>query len=309
MGNRSGCWSLAVWLLTASLGAAVAGLSHEVRVVDDLGRTVWLPQPARRIVSLSPHITELVFAVGAGGRLVGVSEHSDYPAEARRLPRVGGGGGLDLEAILALEPDLIIAWGSGNPSEQLTALMGLSVPLFVSEPRRLEDIATNLERIGRLAGDAPAGDRAARDFRRQVANLRARYGGGPPVRVFYQIWDPPLMTVTSHHLIGDVIRLCGGRTLFPELGGLAVAVDREAVLARDPELIVAGVSEDGQGETALAAWQRWPSLSAVAQGRLITVSADRMHRQTPRLLEAAEVLCAAVAAARPQSDSDSEASR
>ncbi len=269
-------------------------LRAELAVVDDAGRMVRLARPAHRIVSLAPHATELLFAAGAGAYVVAVSEHSDYPPPARALPRVGGGGSLDLERILALRPDLVVAWQSGNGQvpEQLQRL-GLAV--FLSEPRRIDDIATSLERLGRLAGSDIVAARAARHFREQVETLRSRYAGRRRLRVFYQVWDRPLMTVNGRHMISAWLRLCGAENIFSDLPELAPTVSLEAVVAADPDAIVAGAGKSGN---PLVEWKRWPGLGAVRLGHLLTVPADELERQTPRAVEGARVLCEKLDAVR-----------
>jgi iron complex transport system substrate-binding protein len=268
-----------------------------VAVRDDAGREVRLEAPARRIVSLAPHVTELLFAAGAGQRVVGVSEHSDYPPRAARLPRVGGGAGLDLEAVLALQPDLVVAWQSGNSPGQLAQLERLGLVLFYSEPREPAAIATSLERLGTLAGTAAAAERAAAAFRDGVAQLGARYAQQEPVSVFYQIWERPLMTINDAHIISAWLRLCGARNVFAGLSQLASAVSREAVLAADPEVILSG-RYAGKGRGWEESWRAWPRLRAVAEGHLYSVPAEMMERQSPRALIAARELCGYIERAR-----------
>ncbi|MDH3901070.1 MAG: cobalamin-binding protein, partial [Gammaproteobacteria bacterium] len=212
----------------------------EISVVDDAGQQITLERPAQRIVSLAPNITELVFAAGAGGRLVGVSEYSDYPDAARSIRRIGGGSGLDLEAIAGLRPDLVIAWQSGNPSQPVKRLLELGFTVFISEPRHLQDITESLRRFGRLAGTDAVAARQSSDFEHRHEQLKRRYSDQEPVSVFYQVWDRPLMTVNGQHLISDVIRMCGGRNVFAELPALAPQITIEAVLAANPEVIVTG---------------------------------------------------------------------
>lgn len=285
------------WLLlmVALSGPVLAGQS--LQVVDDAGREVRLAAPAQRIVSLAPHLTELLFAAGAGARLVGVSEYSSYPAEAQRLPGVGGGAGLDLEAIVALQPDLVVAWKSGNASAQLTRLETLGLTVFYSEPRQLDDIATSLERLGTLAGTTRQAAVAARAFREGVRQLGREYAGRRAVRVFYQIWERPLMTVNGAHMISAWLRLCGASNVFAGLPELAPAVALEAVLEADPEVIVAG-RYPGKGDAWQQAWRAWPSLRAVAGDHLYTVPAEMMERQVPRALAAARDLCQYIERAR-----------
>jgi iron complex transport system substrate-binding protein len=265
-------------------------VSAAIVVADDTGQEIKLSQPAQRIVSLAPNITELVFAAGAGDRLVGVSEYSDYPEAARSIRRIGGGNGIDLEAVVALAPDLVIAWQSGNPSQPVKRLRELGLKVFISEPRNLTDITDSLRRFGRLAGTGAVAARQISDFERRYEQLSRRYSGREPVSVFYQVWEHPLMTVNGQHLISDVIRLCGGRNVFAELPALAPQISTEAVLAANPEVIVSGGGSE-PAEIVLARWQRWPGLAAAADGHLFVINRDLMVRHTPRILQGAEQLC------------------
>jgi len=262
----------------------------EIRVTDDAGNQLVLERPAQRIVSLAPHITELLFAAGAGAAVVGVSEHSDYPAAALDLPRISGGNGLDLEAILGLRPDLVIAWQSGNPAHQVSRMRQLGLRVFVSEPRRLEDVVTSLERFGLLAGSPGQARERAGAFRQRHAGLVRRYAQRDTVSVFYPVWQQPLMTVNGEHLISDVMRLCGGRNVFEALPGLAPQIGIEAVLVADPQVIIAGGGREELSELH-AMWAPWPELKAVKEGHLFTVPRDSIVRPTPRVLDGAERLC------------------
>jgi len=262
----------------------------EIRVTDDGGQPVTLAGPARRIVSLAPYITELLFAAGAGNAVIGVSEFSDYPAAARRIPRIGGGGGLDLERILALRPDLVVAWQSGNPAGQVQRLRELGLAVFVSEPRSLTGIPYTISRLARLAGTEADAQTVTDGFNRRLAALRDRYRGRARVRVYYQVWDQPLMTVNGKHLISDVIRLCGGSNVFAGLPELAPHISIEAVLQRDPQVIIVAAGRDEAGRQ-LAPWRRWSRLAAVSRGQLYEIERDLLVRHTPRILDGAERLC------------------
>ena len=264
-------------------------LQAAVTVTDDAGRRVSLGQPAARIVSLAPYLSELLFAAGAGHAVVGVSEFSDYPAAAARVRRIGGGTGLDLEAIIALQPDLVVAWKSGNPVNQVERLRALGLTVFLSEPRQLRDVPDTLLRLGQLAGTETVAKAAADSFNGRHLQLEKRYAQRPLVSVFYQIWEQPLMTLNGEHLFTDVLRLCGGRNVFAELPALAPQVDIEAVLAVDPEVMVVAVDE--QDSSLLAAWQRWRSLSAVLYGHVYAVAGEQVVRHSPRLREGAGELC------------------
>ncbi len=281
------CYCLALYSLPATA----------VQVMDDAGHQVSLVQPARRIISLAPHITELLFAAGAGDAVVGTVSFSDYPAEAGRLPGVGDYANLDIETIVALQPDLVVAWQSGNSRPQVEQLERLGLPVFYSEPRRLEDIAGNLERLGRLAGRETVAEAAATRFRARYRRLGTRYAQAATIRVFYEIWQQPLMTVGGEHLISQVIRLCGGENVFSGLDTLAPTVNREAVLAADPEvIIVAGPAS--QRSQWLDAWRKWPRLAAVRQDQLYFIPPDLIQRQTPRVLDGAERMCEQLEQAR-----------
>ncbi len=283
--------------LALGFGLAHAGASAEVVLRDDRGETVRLPQAARRIVSLAPHVTETLFAAGAGGRLVGVVDYSDYPEAARQLPRVGSHARLDLEAIARLAPDLAVGWVTGNSAAQVAKLRALGIAVYLAEPGRIDDVATNLERYGELAGTSAVARAAAADFRHRLRELRDRYGARPKVRTFYQIWQQPLMTVGGTQIISDVIRLCGGENVFAELKALAPTIGIEAVLAADPEAIVASGMDEARPEW-LDDWRQWRTMTAVRRDNLFFVPPDLIQRHTPRLVDGAARLCAHLDTAR-----------
>ncbi len=266
----------------------------EVSAIDDSGHLIVLRKPATRIVSLAPHTTELLFAAGAGARVVGVSAYSDYPAEARQRPSIGDAMRVDLERIIALKPDLIIGWRSGNHAAQLARLRALGFAVFDSEPRRLDDIASTLERLGTLSGSAQ-GSSAAANFRTALQALRERYAKRAPVTVFYQIWASPLMTLNDTHIVSEAIRLCGGINLFGKLVPLVPAVSREAVLKANPQAIFVS-DEDPQG---VDRWRTFGRLDAVRNHRLYRVDGSVMNRAGPRMADATARLCEQIDNARP----------
>ncbi len=282
--------------LLAWAPALLAGPAGAQTVVDDAGQQVHLAQPARRIVSLAPGITELLFGMGAGPRVIAVSDFSDTPAAARALPRVARAQGIDLEAIAALKPDLIAVWGTGYPPSLLEALRQLSFPVYVYEPRTLDAIAASIERLGDLTGSTSAPAMAAA-YRARLLALRQRYEGRQPVRVFYQIWPNPIMTLSGRHVASQVLELCGARNVFADVLPLVATVDAESVLAARPQVIVTS-EPGGVDQGALDIWRRYPHLPAVAHGHLVTLDADEMDRQTTRTLDAAEKLCEVVERAR-----------
>lgn len=278
----------------------VASARAQVSVQDDYRHEVKLEKPASRIVSLAPHLTELLYDAGAGERVVGAVEFSDFPAQARALPRVGSDARIDLEAVLALRPDLIVAWPNAGSLKAVDRLAELGVPVFRSEPRELDDIARTLERLGRLAGTARQGDAAAAAFRARAQALQQRYAARRKVRVFYQIWDRPLLTVNGAHVISKVIGMCGGENVFAGAPLLVPEVDREAVLRANPDAIVASGSNDAQPEW-LEMWRRMPGLAAAEHGHLYAIPADLIQRQTPRILDGAERLCSFLERVRTRS--------
>ncbi len=264
---------------------------------DDTRTEIRLAGPAKRIISLAPNITEMVYAAGAGEHLVGAVDFSDYPVAAHKLPRVGSYARVDIEAIVALKPDLVLAWESGTPPASVAQLRKLKIPVFVVEPKRIADVARDIERYGQLAGTDAIAKTSAADFRERHERLKNRYAGKPPVRMFYQVWDEPLMTVNGKQVISDVIRLCGGKNVYAELPAIAPTVSVESVLAENPDVIVAG----GMGASSAAwldQWRRWPRLNATAKNQLFFIDPNLLQRHTPRLLDGAEQLCARLEQAR-----------
>ena len=282
-------------LLTLLLAAGSAQAA--IDITDDTGQALHLAQPAKRIVSLAPHITEMLFAAGAGDRVVGAVQYSDYPEAAKKIARVGGYTSVDMEKVAALKPDLVVAWKSGNRGAHLDKLRALGIPVFINEPRRIDDVARSIAQLGKLAGTDSAGEAAAQAFRKRHAALAAKYSARPPVRIFYEAWNRPLMTINGEHLISDVIRLCGGDNVFAKLPMLAPTIDAEAVLAAMPEVIVASGMGEGRPEW-LDDWRKWTKLPAVAQGNLFFIPPDQIQRHTPRILDGAERLCGQLDEAR-----------
>jgi iron complex transport system substrate-binding protein len=236
----------------------------------------------------------LLYAAGGGAQMAGAVTYSDYPPAARQLPRVGDNKALDLERIVALRPDLIVVWRHGNAERQIERLRELHVPLFFSEPHRLDDIAVTLMKLGQLLGTSAVADRAAVQYRHDIAQLRARYAARPPVDVFYQVWDQPLMTLNGTHMISDVIALCGGRNVFARLEPLVPTVSTEAVLAANPEAIVTAAPGATAPDTPLPQldrWRAWPAVTAVARNNLFTIDGDLINRPAPRIVQGATQLC------------------
>jgi iron complex transport system substrate-binding protein len=270
---------------------------HSRCAVDDRDREVCLYNAAQRIATLSPGATELTFAAGAGDQVVAVVSYSDYPPEAKQVASVGSHTRIDLETLVGLAPDLVIGWVTGNPAEQLETLEALGMPVFYIEPRDVEGVASAIERLARLAGTEVAGQSVADNFRDTMAALEARYRDRDPVSTFYQVWDEPLMSVNGQHLIGQVVEICGGENVFGEQARMVPRIDDEAVLAVNPEAIVAG----GMGEENrhwLTHWEQYANLTAVAENNLFFVPPSLIQRPTPRLTEGTQILCEKLETAR-----------
>jgi iron complex transport system substrate-binding protein len=272
----------------AALGVLVVPADAEpVEVTDDSGTVLALSAPARRVVTLAPHLTELLYAAGGAARLVGVDSYSRYPATVATLPRVGDAAGLDLERILALRPELAFGWLSGNKASDLARLRQLGVPLFLSEPRHLADVPRTLRIIGKLLGTSATAEQQARAFEAKLQALQVHAAGPRTVSVFFEVWHQPLSSVNGEHLISDVIALCGGRNIFAGLAALAPPVTLESVLVADPEVIVATDVPPG----ALSMWDRYPRLRAVQRKQVYQLEPDLIARAAPRILDGAEKMC------------------
>jgi iron complex transport system substrate-binding protein len=257
--------------------------------------TIRLAQPARRIITLTPHLTELSFAAGAGTRLAGVARFSNYPDAARQLPVVSDAAQFDTESLLALKPDLVLAWKNGTPAAVVTRLENVGLPVFVVESVRLEDVARGIEAIAMLAGTLPEGIRARDAYNVGLRDLRVRRYSGAPVRVFYEIWPQPLMTVNDTHIISDVVGLCGGMNIFGTLGPLTPEVSREALFTARPEVVLGGSS----AETATGFAARWAALPPpLGKIPVHHIAPDLIQRPTPRLLEGARLVCSHLDAVR-----------
>lgn len=278
---------------------ATTAQAEAVSVEDFAGRRVSLAAPAQRIVALAPHLVENLYSAGAGDKLVGVVSHSDYPPQAGDIPEVGDFNAYSLEAIASLQPDLILMWGSGNGMRTLARLEVLGIPVFVSEPRQLSDIARDIRLLGRLAGSEASAEREAAHIDNALAEMRERYSGGEPIPVMYEIWNQPLQTINGEHLISQVIELCGGRNIFAELASLAPQVNIEAVLARAPRAIVASGRLDTRPGW-LDEWRRYPDLPAVSGGGLFFVDPDLLERPTARVLQGARALCSQLESLRAE---------
>ena len=247
-----------------------------------------------------------MFAAGAGATLVGASAHSDYPPAARELPVVGDAFTVDREQLALLAPDVLLVWQSGTPAHVVDELRRVGFTVEVIRTRSLDDIATALRRVGAMTGHSDEADAAAEHYIAGIEALRRQYADEPTIRVFYQVSQRPLFTVNGMHFVSELIGLCGGRNVFTDLGELAPTVAVEAVIERDPEIMLAS---DEAGDEAFAEWRRWPTIAANRYRNHFLVSADQIGRATPRVVAAGAEVCKALQEGRSRRSATIEASR
>jgi len=261
----------------------------EIRLAQADGSDLALAAPVTRMITLSPHLTELVFAAGAGDHLLATVAYSEYPAAAADIPRIGDAFRLDIERIVALRPDLVIAWDSGNPRPAIAQLRSLGVPVWSVEIREPGEIADILEAIGTATGRSELVDPEAEKVRQRLSELSRQYEGVDALAYFYQVEAKPLFTISGKHLISKGLGLCGGRNVFGDEPGLAFQVGYESVIGANPDALFAPYLEDTPDP--LAAWRKWPSMTAVRQDALFLLPADSISRATPRFLDSLEFAC------------------
>lgn len=284
---------ITLWMMLSLFAFEARALS----VTDDAGQVIQLEHEAKRIITLAPHIVEQLFAIGAGERIVGTVSYSDYPEAANEIPLVGGYDRFDMETILALKPDLIIGWQSGNSAEQIAQLKSLGITLFLDEPRRVDDIPRTIERLGIITGEQQRATEVAQQFRDGFYSLREKFRSKSRVTLFYQLWHRPLMTVNGQQIINDIINQCGGENIFKELSALTPVVSREAVIAADPEVIITSGMKDARPESH-DEWLQWGAMQAVSRGHIYAIDPDIIHRASPRMLKGAETICGFIDSAR-----------
>lgn len=265
----------------------------KIEVFDDAGQLVSLDKAAQRIISLSPGLTELVYAAGGADKIKAAVSFSDFPAQAKELPRIGSFSSVDIEQILLLQPDLILAWKSGNSASQIEKLKKLGLTTYISEPINFNDIADTIKKLGQLMGTEIIAQQHAGEFTKQLNRLKNKYeinNKAEKKRTFIQIWNNPLMSINNEHLISKVITLCGGKNIFGQAKSLTYSPDIEAVLEQNPEIIIATGMAD-TSEIWLKRWQQWDFISAVKNTRLYSVNPDNLVRHTPRILLGIEEVC------------------
>jgi len=283
-------------MLAALLGTMACVQAHgAITVKDDAGLTVTVDKPAMRVVSVAPHVTELLFAAGGGERIVGAVNYSDYPEAAKRITRIGSNREIDMELLISLKPDLIVAWRHNSSARQIEMVRQLGVPVFESDPQTLDSIPSSVLRLGQLMGTDAAAKIEAAQLREKLASLRAQYANRSPVRTFYQVWDKPLYTLSGKHIITDAMHLCGGENIFDKLTVTAPIVTLESVLQENPEVIIA-TAEKNYGGVAL--WKPYGTLQAVRSNNLFTLDGHLLNRAGPRMIQGTAAMCEVLEQAR-----------
>jgi iron complex transport system substrate-binding protein len=277
-------------LLSILLVCCSLSVMAEVRLVDDNGDEVRLAVPAQRIISLAPNITEVLFHIGAGDQIVGADEYSNYPEAAKQILRVNNHAAANYELILSLKPDLVIAWQSGNGDKIINPLRKLGIPVFVVETHQIERIPNLFRRFGQLSGNNDLAQQRIEEFTQRLQLLGDAQTGKSVVRTFYQIWDQPLITLNGKHMVSDVIELCGGINIFADAVPLVPYVNIESIVAADPQVIIAGGSQEEQPGW-FSSWQQWTGISAVQHKQIYLIPADLMQRHSVRILDGAQMMC------------------
>jgi iron complex transport system substrate-binding protein len=287
--------AMKVFFLLACLIATHA--NAVISVQDDYGNTVVLQKPAQRIISMAPHVTEMLFAAGGGTHIVGAVSYSDYPEAAKNIPRIGDNRQVDMERVIAMKPDLLVVWLHGSSMQQVEQLRKLGIPMFYSEPHKLDDIPDSIIRLGQLLGTDQEAQLAASELRHKLAVLTKQYANRSPVRLFYQVWDKPLYTLNGQHIVSDAIRLCGGENIFANMKITAPTVSIEAVLQENPEAIF-GTAEKSPSDGGVNMWKRYPILTAVQRDNLFLLDGNLLNRAGPRMIAGTTALCEKLEQAR-----------
>lgn len=256
-------------------------------VKDDKGHSITLKNPAKRIISLAPDLTEDLFAIGAGDKIVGVIQGSDYPSDAKNILKVASYHHLDIEALISTHPDLIVTWSQGV---NISTLAKWGIPIYVSDPKKLTDIPRTLQNLGCLVDEFQKAKQIAKNYMQRYHKLAEKFSRQPPIRVFYQIWTTPVITIAKGSWINEAITFCGGKNVFESLKGAAPEITIEAVIIENPDIIISSIKKEEWKNT----WLAWSDLQAVKEKRLLTVHSDLIERPGPRLMDGVTELCIAM---------------
>ena len=290
------CLAFSIAVLTICLPSVTLSA---IEILDADGNLVRLDKPAERVISLAPSLTEILFAIGAAQRVVGVIEYSDFPPEAKTLPVIGRFDLLDIEKVVELEPDLIVAWKSGNPERSIEQLKSLGLTVYLAELSDLPSISKQMKNISKLTGTEREASSAITNFNQTYESLIAEYSGRTLVKTFYQVWDMPIITAGGKDFINDIIKLCSGENIFKEINQISPKVSLEAVIVANPEVII-GSGSDQTRPDWLDNWKHWPKMEAVSKQNLFSINPDLIQRQTPRTLIGTKQMCEHINKARTQ---------
>ncbi|MBO1270923.1 MULTISPECIES: cobalamin-binding protein [Shewanella] len=250
---------------------------------------------AKRIVALSPHTVELLYAIGAGEEIIATTDFANYPDAAKQIPRIGGNYGVQLDKLLALSPDLVVVWGDGNQAQDIARIRQLGLPLYISAPHTLQDVTKDLLQLGKLTGHEAKAAQVAATYQRQLQAIQQHNASKTPVKVFYQLWSNPLMTVANGSWMQQLLQVCRGDNVFADAATAYPQVSLEAVLMRQPQVIIK-TAETGNPQSLN--WQQWPEIPAVKNQQIYTIDADLLQRPTPRLVQGLTQLCQVLDRAR-----------
>ncbi len=261
----------------------------QMNLKDDAGHVVQLKTPATRIVTLAPFLTELVYAAGAGDKLAAVSSYSDFPAEAKLKPVIGDASAIDMERLLALKPEVVIAWKSGGHTADTERITKYGMQVFVIHAERIADIPRALRNIGLLTGTTNEAELAAKNFEQRLHLLRQTYATNPTQSVFFEIWHRPLITVSGKHFISEAMEICGARNIFAGVSALVPTVGLESIYAENPQVIISSTS--AREQDAIEPWRLHRKLLAVKNKNIFSLDPDIIQRQTPRILNGVQMMC------------------
>ena len=283
------------------LGQPLATAEKDYRVKDATGQLITLEKPAQRIITLSPHSVENVYSAGGFEKIVATSTYSTYPPQAKQLPIIGSYQTFDYERIASFQPDLVVAWQSGNGSKVIQQLRDLGITVYAGDNQVLSDVAESIRDLGKLMGTSDYAEPIAQQFMAKLQLLSTSYRHKDKVTAFYQVWHQPLQTLSKESMVSQIIDLCGGTNIYADAVGVAPIISIESLLVENPDVII-GSQGDGVGSQWQDFWrQQWPQLQAVANNQLIDLPSDQSRRPTVRILEAAQILCERLEAFRQQS--------
>lgn len=252
---------------------------------------------AQKIIALSPHAVEMLFAIGAGDRIIATIEHADYPQQALNIPRIGNHTGIQIEKLVELQPDLVVGWKSGNKQTDLHKIKSLGFNIYFTYPQSLKHLQQDLLKLGEFTGLKKNAEQVAKEVKQAYLTIKQKYANKKPVKVFYQLWHKPLRTISSGSWIDSMIKDCQGSNLFSETKNAYPVIAIEDVLVKDPQVII--VPEHPEiVDDKKNIWRQWKTIQAVKNEKILSVDGDLLHRFGPRIAQGLAQLCEAIDKAR-----------